>query len=139
MSRIIPYLAFNGNCNEAMEFYKECLGGELNIMTYAESPLPDLTDEMKKRILHSMLVAKDFTLMASDAMPDYPPTNGNDVCLYLNCISKGEAEALFSQLSAGGTVVMELADQFWGAYFGMLTDKFQKGWFISYYYSNKKL
>ena len=71
MPNLNPYLTFNGNCREAMTFYKECLGGELTLMVVGESPVADqMPPQFKDQILHSSLKTKDMEFMGSDMQPE---------------------------------------------------------------------
>ena|SRR6478609_7153620 len=130
MAQVGPYLTFNGNCREAMNFYKEVFGGELMMQTFGEAPM-DAPGDAKDRIMHANLRNGDFLLMASDGMPGQAPIVGNNVTLSVNCNSKEEQENYFNKLAAGGNITMPLADTFWGAYFGMLTDKFGMNWMFN--------
>ena len=129
MKSFDPYLNFDGNTREAMEFYQKCLGAELTIQTFGEAkaPFPGMED----RIMHARLVSGPAVLMASDAMPGKPITVGNNVWVNQDCESVDEIERLFKAFGEGGKVVMPLADQFWGARFGMLTDRFGINWMFN--------
>lgn len=133
MKDITPYLTFNGNCRQAMTFYKDILGGDLELMDFASSPM-DVPDEAKNYIMHAILTSNGVTLMASDTMPNQAVTNGNSVSLSINCQSVDEINHLFNSLSDGGQITMPLEDTFWGARFGMLTDKFGTCWMFNYDY-----
>lgn len=133
MKDITPYLTFNGTCRQAMTFYKDILGGELQLMDFASSPM-DVPDEAKNYIMHAVLTNNNVTLMASDAMPNQPITNGNSVSLSINCQSVDEINQLFNSLAEGGQITMPLDDTFWGARFGMLIDKFGTCWMFNYDY-----
>lgn len=127
---IAPYLNFNGNAREAMTFYKECFGGELNIMDFDEaSGMPAGT----KGVMHANLVSEGITIMASDIPPGTPAIIfGTSVSLSVNCISREQVQKFFGAISNGGHVMMPLEDTFWGAYFGMATDKFGIHWMFNY-------
>lgn len=133
MKDITPYLTFNGTCRQAMTFYKDILGGDLELMDFASSPM-EVPDEAKNNIMHAILSTNSFTLMASDTMPNQAVTNGNSVSLSINCQSTDEINHLFNSLSEGGEITMPLEDTFWGARFGMLTDKFGTCWMFNYDY-----
>ncbi|SHJ36954.1 PhnB protein [Hymenobacter daecheongensis DSM 21074] len=129
---IYPYLAFDGTCREAMTFYQQCLGGELMIQPFADSPAAEgMPAEAQQGVLHSTLTTDSFTLMASDAGMQ-KIVKGNMVSLSLDCGSPAEIQRLFAQLSAGGTVTMPLEDTFWNATFGMCTDRFGIDWLLNY-------
>lgn len=126
-----PYLCFNGNCREAMEFYRDSIGGKiLSLQTFGDAPM-DSTPEQKNLVMHSEFKADAVYFMASDAMPGQPVTSGSNVTLSINFTKLAEQEAVFSKLSAGGTIIMPLQETFWGAKFGMFTDKFGIQWMLN--------
>ena len=133
MNTIHSYLTFDGNCREAMLFYKECLGGELNFQIIGESPLADkMPKKMKDCILHSTLTKNELVLMGTDCAPDSGLIKGNAVSLVLNCNSNEEINRFYKKLSEGGKATYPLHDTFWGALFGGLTDKFGNHWLLNY-------
>ena len=132
MTQIVAYLHFRGNCREAMTFYHECLGGELKMQTMAESPMAAQTPpEALQHIMHASLMRDELGLMASDMMQD-DPTHGNTISLMLYCASEDELRTIYSKLSAGGTANTPPAQQFWGAIFGELTDKYGLNWMLNF-------
>ena len=130
MALIQPYLTFNGNCREAMEFYKSVFGGELMIQTFGEAPM-ETTPETKDRIMHARLQNGYLILMASDGMPGQAPIQGTNVTISVQSASKEDQEKYFNKMAEGGKITMPLEDTFWGAYFGMLTDKFGMHWMFN--------
>jgi PhnB protein len=133
MSQINSYITFNGNCREAMTFYKECLGGELTFQTIGESPIADqMPQKMKASILHSTLTTESFILMGSDMTPETGLVKGNAVSLMLNCSSESDIRMFFEKLSDGGTIKHALENTFWGALFGDLTDKYENNWILNF-------
>lgn len=130
------YLTFDGNCKDAMTFYKEVFGGgDLVMMTYAESPMKDVTPEhLKGRILHSSLpLSKTFNLMGCDQHPCADEwkgkhTVGNNIEVTLSPDNKEETDRIFAALSKGGTVLRPLEDTFWGSYHGACKDQFGIQW-----------
>lgn len=131
--QINSYLTFNGNCREAMTFYRDCLDGELDFQTIGESPMADkLPPQMKQRILHATLTKGDMVIMASDMVGEKGLIKGNSVSLMLNCSSEDEIKTLYAQLSRGGEATHPLEDTFWGALFGDLTDKFGNHWLLHF-------
>ncbi len=128
MSQLTPYLTFNGNCREAMEFYKKCLGGELTLLKVGETPVADkMPKELHNTIMHSVLKKDGFTLMASDMMGSTNTVHGDTVTLCLSCKDMEELEAAFSKLSAGGKIGHPLTKQFFGT-IGDFVDKFGFRW-----------
>src|ERR1043165_2897472 len=129
MASINSYLTFSGNCREAMNFYQECLGGELFFQTIGESPMAEkMPKKVKDYILHSSLTNGALVIMASDMVPDSGLVTGNAVSLMLNCGSEQEIKNCYARLSAGGEATHPLENTFWGALFGDLTDKFGNHW-----------
>ncbi|HTG54745.1 MAG TPA: VOC family protein [Niabella sp.] len=136
--KLNPYLNFDGNAEEAFNFYKSVFGGEFagGIMKMSSAPgTENLPDEEKERVMHvSLPLDNNQTLMASDIVPSmgHKLTQGNNVYLSLHPDSKEEADQLFNALAEGGKVEMPMEDQFWGDYFGSLVDKFGIGWMVNY-------
>jgi PhnB protein len=133
MTQLNPYLRFNGNCREAMTFYKECLGGELAVQTVGESPLAgQMPPEAKQNVMHASLTKGDLVLLASDTMAPGDIIKGTSISLSLNCSSEEEIRTYFSNLSVGGKITYPLHVEFWGAIFGILTDKYGNEWYLNY-------
>jgi len=140
MTQINAYLGFNGNCREAMTFYKDCLGGELTLMPVEGSPVAEqMPVEARQGILHSCLTHGTLTLMATDMGEQGAGATGSRVALMLNCSSDEEITRLFSSLSAGGQVTCPLGGSFWGSKFGHFTDQFGTNWMLNYENSAKEL
>lgn len=136
MASINPYLTFNGNCEEAFNFYKSVFGGEFPyIGRFKDMPSDKPVDEDEgNRIMHvSLPIGQGTLLMGSDTSKQMGNvTAGNNFAISINADSKEEADRLFNGLSAGGTVTMPMNDTFWGAYFGMFTDKFGINWMVNH-------
>ena len=138
MAHIHSYLTFNGNCKEAMTFYKNCLGGELELQTIGESPLADkMPARMKDSILHATLTNDKLILMGSDMVGNNGLLKGNAVSLMLDCNSEKETQLFYATLSEDGESTHPLEISFWGALFGGLTDKFGNHWLL-HFDKNKK-
>ena len=133
MTHITSYLTFNGNCREAMNFYKSCLGGDLIFQTIGESPLSEqMPKEMKECILHATLTRGGVMLMASDMVSNKGLIRGNSVSMVLNCSSEDEIRECYMKLSEDGEATHPIENTFWGALFGDLTDKFGNHWLLHY-------
>jgi PhnB protein len=136
--KIHPYLSFAGNAEEAMRFYERALGGRLTeIHRFGSMPAEgfELTAEQKNLVLHVGLELPDGQMiMASDTMEGMGPALavGNNYSISIHPQSKDDADRFFKALAEGGTVTMPLADQFWGDYFGSLTDRFGVQWMVNY-------
>jgi PhnB protein len=139
MATINSYLTFDGNCEEAFNFYKSVFGGQFPMVgRFGDMPpaegMPPLPEDAKNRIMHITLpISEETILMGSDTMPGvHVHKIGNNISLSINTNSREEAERVFHGLSEGGNVTMPLSDTFWGAYFGMWTDKFGINWMVNY-------
>jgi PhnB protein len=131
MAHINSYLTFNGNCREAMTFYRNALGGELMFQTIGESPMSaQMPEQMKDSILHSTLMNGALTLVASDMVGEQGIMRGNAVSLMLNGTSEEEIRTFYDNLAQGGQSTHPLEITFWGALFGGLTDKFAHHWLL---------
>ncbi|OHA28048.1 MAG: hypothetical protein A3D56_00005 [Candidatus Taylorbacteria bacterium RIFCSPHIGHO2_02_FULL_45_35] len=133
MAKVNPFLRFNDSkCREAMNFYKEVLGGELDFMTVKESPMAkDMPADKQDLIMHSTLKKREWTLIGSDMMRDVAVI-GDNVGISLECESEKELRDIFAKLEKDGEVFMAPSDQFWGAVFGMVTDKYGVEWMLNY-------
>ena len=131
-TQINSYITFNGNCREAMTFYRDCLGGELILQKIAESPMAaQMPSEMGAKILHSSLMNEEIVLMASD-MCDKNSLEGSKIKLCVECSNEEEIELFFTKLSLGGNIKTPLHQTFWGAMYGELTDKFGMDWMFNF-------
>ena len=134
MNEVVTFLNFDGNCREAMEFYKKCFDAELFLLPYSEAPgdLPWVTEETKGKIMHSTLTKGSLTiLMGADTISGRPFQQGNSFSVTIHCESVGEIDALFAALGEGGNVTMPLQETFWATRFGMLTDRFGIRWMLN--------
>jgi len=140
MATLNPYLNFPGNTEEAFNFYKSVFGGEFagGIFRFKDTPEAEkLGKSEREKVMHIALpIGKGNMLMATDALESmgHKVTPGTNFHLSIEAESKDEAEKIFNSLSKGGKVTMPIADAFWGAYFGMLTDKFGMQWMVNYTY-----
>lgn len=133
MASLQVYLAFNGNCREAMTFYNEAFNGELKFMTFAESPMKnEVPEEFQNMIMHCNILKDGFVLMAADNFGNNQVTFGSSVSLVVNCATEEEETFLFNQIGRDGTITMPLQDTFWGARYGMLIDKFGISWMFNF-------
>ncbi len=139
MARINPYLNFNGNTEEAFNFYKSVFGGEFaTVMRFGETPGCDempIAEGDKNKIMHIALpIGEDNVLMATDALESMGQTlsEGNNFSISISTDSREETDRVFNALADGGKIEMPLGDTFWGAYFGMFQDKFGIRWMINY-------
>ncbi|MFJ8079010.1 VOC family protein [Streptomyces sp. NPDC096205] len=128
-SRLNPYLSFDGDARQAMEFYKEVFGGTLTLNTYADFgpegvPQPD-------NIMHAMLeTSAGFTLMGADSPPGMEVKAGNNIAVSVSGDDDAALRGYWEKLSADSQVSVPLDKQMWGDVFGMCTDRFGVSWMI---------
>ena len=138
MATTNTYLTFNGNCEEAFNFYKSVFGGEFSyIGRFGEMPESDdykVSEADKNKIMHVSLSIGSSILMGSDTGGEWAPNykQGNNFSISISADSKAEADRIFNALSKDGQVTMPMENTFWGDYFGMLTDKFGINWMMSF-------
>ena len=136
MPSINPYLNFAGNTEEAFKFYQSVFGGELTITHFSDTPAgANVPPTVRDKVMHASLpIGKDNILMATDACEEmgFNLKQGNNYYVCISPDSKEEADKLFNGLAQDGKVNMPLADMFWGAYYGDLTDKFGIQWMVNY-------
>ncbi len=135
--KVHPYLNFDGNAEEAFLLYKSVFGGEfLTNMKMSSAPnCEKLSKEEQNRTMHIALpIGKDTILMASDIMPSVGHTlqPGGQTYVLLSVESRKEADRLYKGLSKGGDIEMEMADMFWGDYFGSFIDRYGIKWMIDF-------
>lgn len=137
MAQINPYINFNGNSEEAFNFYKSVFGGEFTtIMRFKDMANPGFTlsEQEADKIMHIALPIGKNTLMAND-VPEFMGKineNENRSKISINAESKEEADKLFNGLSAGGQIEMPIGDSPWGTYFGMFRDKYGIEWMVDF-------
>jgi Uncharacterized protein conserved in bacteria len=128
---LIPYVHFAGNAEEALNFYKDILNGEIVMISrYGESPMP-VDDDWKNKLMHARLKFGNSVLYVSDGPKDYSVTRNQDIQLSVDVPDENKIEEIFNKMAEGGKITLPLADQFWGAKFGMLHDKFGVGWMFN--------
>ncbi len=140
MSRVSTYLNLPRSTEQAFLFYQTVFGGEFvgGIHRFGDMPAapgqPPMADADRSLVMHIELkILGGHSLMATDAPESmgFSVTQGNSVYINLEPDTRGETDRLFNALAVGGTVEMPLADQFWGAYFGSLTDQFGVRWMFN--------
>ncbi|WP_121665453.1 VOC family protein [Mesonia aquimarina] len=134
---INPYLTFEGNCEEAFNFYKSVFGGEFPYVgKFKDMPSEhEIPASAKEKIMHiSLPISKETTLMGSDTSEAFGVKlkQGNNFSISINVDNAEEAKTTFSKLAQDGTVTVPLEKTFWAPLFGMLIDKFGIQWMISY-------
>lgn len=130
MKQLYPYLIFTGNCREAMEFYRDCLDGEITLMQpFSEAPM-DVPGEAKHLIFNSEMLAGDICIKASDNMPTNETISGNNFSMFTHFSEQAEMLTAFTKLSSDGNVMMPVGDTPTGGKFGMLADKYGVQWML---------
>ncbi|WP_057940365.1 VOC family protein [Algoriphagus resistens] len=138
MTTLNTYLTFEGNCENAFNFYRSVFGGEFahvgRFSDMLDDPNYPVADEVRNQIMHiSLPISKECVLMGSDTGGHGGPlTFGNNFSISISTDSKEKADTFFEKLSADGKVTMPMDNTFWGDYFGMLTDKFGINWMIGF-------
>ncbi len=131
---IQPYLFFNGNCGDALTFYRKALGVEVSMMMhYKDSPEPmppgTVPPHYDDKILHAAFHIGTSTVMASDS-PCPGPHGFQGFSLSVGVPDEAEAERVFAALGDGGQVTMPLSKTFWSPHYGMLIDRFGVSWMV---------
>jgi PhnB protein len=129
---VTPYIMFNGNCEEGLNFYVKALRGRIRSLQRFEGSTVEAMEKDKCKVLHAVFEADGCTFMASDSGEGGTALSKNGmVHLSLNFTDPDEQKRVFAALSEGAIVGMPLQDTFWGARFGMLTDKFGVNWMLN--------
>jgi PhnB protein len=137
MALINPHINFNGNAEEAFNFYKSVFGGEFaKIIRFKDISSPEypISENEANKIMHIALPIGENILMANDVPESMGQVNENEnrSKISISAESREEAEKLFSGLSAGGNIEMPIDDSPWGSYFGMFRDKFGIEWMVDF-------
>jgi PhnB protein len=145
MAAINPYINFKGNCEEAFNFYKSVFGGEFPYVGRYKDMPPSEHNKMSEadadKIMHiSLPISKETVLMGSDVGGEWAQhtVEGNNIQLSVNADTEEDAQRIFKALSEGGRVNMPLEKTFWGALFGMFTDRFGINWMVNYDYNQQQ-
>ena len=137
MAQINPHINFNGNAEEAFNFYKSVFGGAFTkIIRFKDLSIPEhpIPESEANKIMHIALPIGNSSLMAND-VPDFlgrVNENENRSKIFVSAESKEEADKIFNGLSAGGTVEMPIDESPWGSYFAMFRDKYGIEWMVEF-------
>ncbi|MBV9963675.1 MAG: VOC family protein [Parafilimonas sp.] len=132
MFHLVPYLHFNGEAEEVLNFYKDVFDGEILVISrYGDSPM-QANEDWKNKIIHSRLKFGDNLIMISDSHNGQLANKEGNIQLSVEVDDKKKIEEVFNKLAESGKVTMPLAKQFWGATFGMLQDKFGVNWMFNH-------
>ena len=130
--KLNPYLNFNGNCEEAFQFYAKVLhGSDLRVMRFRDSPMGEKMSEAEKdMVIHARFRAGDTMVMGSDG-PGGHYNKPQGFAVNIDVGTPEEAERIFAGLSEGGNVGMPIQETFWAKRFGMVTDRFGTPWMVN--------
>lgn len=129
--KLIPYLHFAGNSKEVLEFYQHALGGDVvQLGTYGESPMPS-DEDYKDKVMHARFIFDGNMIMVSDVFKGQTISTDGNIQLSVDVEDEDKLDSIFNKMSEGGRVTMPLQDQFWGARFGMLQDRFGVSWMFN--------
>ena len=139
MTTVNIYLTFEGNCEEAFNFYRSVFGGDFPYVgRYKDIPMENgktVAPEDAEKIMHmSLPISKETVLMGSDTGGEWAASykHGNNFSISINTDSKENADKFFHELSEGGKVSMPMQNTFWGDYFGSFSDKFGINWMVTF-------
>lgn len=128
--KLIPYLYFGGDCEAALNFYKDILQADVGrIVRYGEQGMGG--DDFKDKILHASLTFGDNAIMMSDCMPGYHLVQGTNSSLSVSADNEEQARRIFGLFTDGGTITVAMEVQFWGDLFGEVVDKFSNKWMVN--------
>lgn len=131
--KIVPYLSFSGQAEEAIHLYAQALGGSVSdIMRFNKEMYPEMKESMKNWVLHAELYFKDNKIYISDTFEPENHGFATGYTMHLDCESQDEIHELFQAFESIGQVTMPLEDTFWGAIYGSITDKFGVQWSFNY-------
>ena len=130
--QIIPYLTFSGNCAEAIEFYQKAIDAKvISIQKYGEAPVPSSKD-YESKIMHAILQIGGHKIMMSDGDEARGVNFGDNISVSVDCDTDSDVEKYYNAIALGGDKNMVLQETFWGARFGICTDKFGQRWMFNY-------
>lgn len=137
MALINPHINFNGNAEEAFNFYKSVFGGEFAMIIRLKDmagPEFPVSEHEANKIMHIALPIGQNVLMGNDVPESMGPVNENEnrSKISVGAESREEADKIFTGLSAGGSIEVPISDSPWGSYFGMFRDKYGIEWMVDY-------
>lgn len=130
---LTPYLTFNGNCEQAVNFYKKVFDAEAQILHFGDAPANPafpVPENAKNLVLHGEIRKNGHIIRCSDTFPNSPVNAGNNISFALSFDTNEETKATFEALSEGGKIDMPLQETFFSPLYGKITDKFGIMWQI---------
>ncbi|MDB5017860.1 MAG: hypothetical protein JWQ84_2692 [Mucilaginibacter sp.] len=143
--KLVPYLSFPGNCEEALNAYQVIFNGEIGQINRYDNPSVKVPEGFKNKIMHTALTFGDNTIMFTDAMPvtsekdgivffdempGYKVNYGNGIALSIGLTDIAQTTEIFNKLADNGNITVPLEKQFWGSWFGQVTDRFGISWML---------
>ncbi|QCX39103.1 VOC family protein [Aureibaculum algae] len=129
--KVKPYLAFSGECQEAINFYADCFDANVtNRITYEDAKM-DIPESYRKKLQHAEVKGNGVHILAYDAAPDTPLNGGNKIHMSIDLNDTNKAKTMFKKLSEGGQINNPFNEEQWGALYGRCTDKFGIHWMIN--------
>jgi len=129
---LVPYLQFQGDCEEALNFYKDVLDGRIEIASRYDNPAMNAPDDFKNKILHARFIFGRFTMFASDVMPKKKnEALRSNISISLGLHDEELAKDIFERLSSGGEINIPFKKQFWGDWHGNFSDRFGIHWMVN--------
>lgn len=132
IENLVPYLMFEGNCEEALNFYSHILSGKVTIHERYDNPSMEAPDHYRDKVLHASLDMGDQKILASDIYPDVKTRKGTgNASLSITVRNADHGKEIFNQLAEAGHIDIPYEKQFWGSWHGALTDKYNVKWMIN--------
>lgn len=129
---LVPYLQFHGNCEEALNFYKEILDGRIEITSRYDNPAMKAPEDFKNKILHASFYFGKYMMFASDMMPKkLGDSVHSNIAMSLGLHDEKLALEIFNKLSEGGKINVPFKKQFWGDWHGNFMDRFGIRWMVN--------
>lgn len=134
--KVTPYVSFNGNCEEAVLFYRSVLGGEAHFMRFSELPSTEgmpISDAWRSKVMHgSLSLPGGAMIFFGDSWEESPVSIGSNSTVHLNVDSEEEVARIVAALSEGGEITMPAERTFWGSAYGGLVDRYGVHWGVEY-------
>ena len=132
MFHLVPYLHFNGEAEEVLNFYKDAFDGEIVMLNrYGDSPM-QVDESWKNKVIHSRIKIGNNLVMISDSHDGNMSVKEGNIQLSVEVDDEQKLTEVFNKMAEGGKITMPLEKQFWGATFGMLQDKFGINWMFNH-------